>query len=255
MVEPDDPPGLTMQGSQARLRYPGIATFVVGPDGGVETFPDDDADPAVIDAQLDGPVFGLRQHLRGRLVLHASAVARDGRAVAFLGGRQRGKSTTAFAFLQAGWTLVSDDVLPVEVPDEGPPLAFPGPARVKLWPDTARSLGLDVQELPRLYSGNDKRVLSVETVTGGVPLDAIYALEDEGASGIEALPGNQAMIELVRHTYRVREFEEALPDDHFDQCAAICRRVPVRRLPVPEDLENVDRVVRAVEKDRAGGPA
>ena len=54
-------------------------------------------------------------HLRGRLVLHASAVRFDGCTVAFLGDSGRGKSTTAAALADCGADVVCDDVLPLAV--------------------------------------------------------------------------------------------------------------------------------------------
>ena len=52
---------------------------------------------------------------RGYLVLHASAVAAGGTAVAFLGHAGWGKSTTAAALYAQGYGLVTDDVLAVEM--------------------------------------------------------------------------------------------------------------------------------------------
>ncbi|MEP6652741.1 MAG: PqqD family peptide modification chaperone [Myxococcales bacterium] len=49
--------------------------------------------------------------LRGHTVLHASAVAIDGRAIAFSGHSGAGKTTTAHALVQAGATLVCEDKL------------------------------------------------------------------------------------------------------------------------------------------------
>lgn len=54
-----------------------------------------------------GLTFLLAHH--GRLVLHAGAVAREGRALLLLGGSGSGKSTLAWAAARAGWEALSDD--------------------------------------------------------------------------------------------------------------------------------------------------
>jgi hypothetical protein len=67
---------------------------------------------------LAGTVSALLLNLRGHLVLHASAVTLDDRALAFVGDSGRGKSTMAALMCVDGAELVTDDVLRV---DPGPP--------------------------------------------------------------------------------------------------------------------------------------
>jgi len=59
---------------------------------------------------LLGPVFGLLLRLRGVTCLHASAVSIDDGCVLFVGAEGAGKSTTAAAFAQLGFGVMSDDV-------------------------------------------------------------------------------------------------------------------------------------------------
>ena len=49
----------------------------------------------------------------GRLVLHASAVEVDGKALAFVGQSGQGKTTMATLLCAAGYPFVADDLLPV----------------------------------------------------------------------------------------------------------------------------------------------
>lgn len=249
-------PILKVEGDRAVVEIPTVGTFVVDADGTLEEDLDDEVHPRFVEAQRLGPLLGLQHNLRGRFVLHASAVSRDGRAHAFVGGRQWGKSTSATLLLDDGFDLVTDDILPIETPEDGDPLAHPGPERIKLWPDSARDLGYDPEDLDRLYPSTEKRVLEVPTVDAPLPLASVNIL---GGDGLETITPQDGMIELVRHTYRVRAFEEALPDDHFGICADVARSVDMRRVegvPQAED-EGPDvaklrdallRAVRAAEK-------
>ena len=54
-----------------------------------------------------GMGFGLLLRPRGLVVLHASSVDIDGKAVAFVGNPGRGKSTLALALLEQGHKLVA----------------------------------------------------------------------------------------------------------------------------------------------------
>ena len=86
-------------------------------------------DPAgrdeLIPILLAGTVSAFLLTLRGHTVLHASAVAVDGEALAFVGQSGRGKSTVAAPMCVDGAELVTDDVLVV---DAGPPVTCIGGA-------------------------------------------------------------------------------------------------------------------------------
>ncbi len=62
---------------------------------------------------LQGQLLGLVQRLRGVTCLHASAILIGDRAIAVAGFAGAGKSSTAAAFLQMGFPVLADDVVPV----------------------------------------------------------------------------------------------------------------------------------------------
>jgi hypothetical protein len=55
-----------------------------------------------------------------RFLLHGGAIGKDGGAVLVLGGTGTGKSTLAFAALDDGWSLLSDDLVIVSRGPDGP---------------------------------------------------------------------------------------------------------------------------------------
>ncbi|QNP71085.1 hypothetical protein IAG44_17670 [Streptomyces roseirectus] len=75
-------------------------------------------------------LLSAQLHSGGVPVLHGSAVARDGKAVAVFGASSSGKSTLAFlASTLAGWDFVSDDTLLAWETSPGGPLALSGAPR------------------------------------------------------------------------------------------------------------------------------
>src|SRR5204863_102769 len=69
--------------------------------------------------------------------LHATVVVVDGQGVAFLGDNGYGKSSLAACFLEGGYRLLTDDLLLLKA-SGGDVLAYPGPPRIKLFPEVAR---------------------------------------------------------------------------------------------------------------------
>jgi hypothetical protein len=108
--------GLTVEQdtrSGYRVWAPRHGAWLVAPDGRTVT----GAPPAAPRWRWERLVLAqalpLASVLRGLEVLHASAVALDGRAIAFLGPSGAGKTTLAMHLLARGARLVTDDVLAV----------------------------------------------------------------------------------------------------------------------------------------------
>ncbi len=81
---------------------------------------------------LLGPVMSILLYQRGFLVLHGSAVRLGDFAVAFLGYRGYGKSTTAINLYKEGYPLVADDILAIKFDEIGTPYVYPGYVHVRL---------------------------------------------------------------------------------------------------------------------------
>ena len=94
----------------------GRAHLSVKSDGSDLKFdPHPEADATEVEKLRRGAVKLLLAHLAGRIPLHASAVAIDGRAIVFVGGSSLGKSTLAAAMCDhAGASLLGDDAVVVE---------------------------------------------------------------------------------------------------------------------------------------------
>jgi hypothetical protein len=187
---------------------------------------------------LLGPVLGFVLRLRGRVCLHASAVAFDGAVVAFLGPAGAGKSTTAAAFARRGFPVLCDDVVALA---EGPDHFNVSPAypQLRLWPASVALLYGDADALPPLTPNWDKRGLDLRGAGGRfpdkpLPLAAVYLLgerrDDTKAPYVETLPQAAALWTLVAHTYVNYLLDRTRRAAEFEMLGRLLARVPVRRL-------------------------
>jgi hypothetical protein len=210
-----------------------------------------DADENLLRLFILGPALAMLLYQRGLLVLHASGVAVAGGAVAFLGYSGRGKSTTAAALHARGHSVIADDVVAVQVDAENQPIVWPGFPQLKLWPEVAGSISGTPEDLPRLHHSFDKRARRV--VEGfspaPLPLKRLYVLAESETYRIELLPPQEAIIELVRHSYGARLLSTQPEGAHFSRCADLAKQLPVYRLHRPRRLAELATLAELVERD------
>jgi hypothetical protein len=231
-----DGSGFWATGDEACYFLEDVGTFLVrgGREVVVELAPR--AEPGRIRLSILGPVLGILLHQRGHLVLHASCVEIEGRAVAFAGNRGWGKSTIAAALYARGHGIVSDDVTAIDlrlpVPSVMP--AFP---QIKLWPDSVPTLGPSADVQPRFHPLLDKRGFRVTRgfPQGPVALERVYVLAEGADPGVDKLRPGEAFPEILRHWYGGRFGDGLLKAEgaavtHFEQAATLAARVPMRRL-------------------------
>jgi len=201
--------------------------------------------------------MGMLLHQRGCWLFHASAADISGRAVAFLGGPHAGKSTMAAVLHSRGHPVLADDIMAVHM-DAGHPIVLPGLPHLQLWPDSASSVGISPDTLPRVFRDTEKRARSVAQRFSEkpVPLNCVYLLGEGPAPEIESLQPKEALVELIPHWYWVHqtsmEFLRTLGlSSCFFQCAGLAKSVPVRRLKRQWSLEALPELAQMVEEDVA----
>jgi len=211
-------------------------------------------------------VYMLGQALSFALVkqrfepLHATVVVVDDRAVAFLGANASGKSSLAACFLEAGYRLLTDDLLMLQHLSNRI-LAYPGPPRIKLFPKIAtRFLGQTVNRV-QMNPGTDKLILPLEERRGRdgpVALEAIYSLAvprdacRRASMSIETLSPREAFVELVKGTFNRRLVSPQRLARQFAAMAALTDLLPVKKLTYPRAIDRLQEVREMVLADLAG---
>ncbi len=155
---------------------------------------------------LLGVVMGALCHQRGLLALHATAVGLGDHAVVIAGPSGAGKSTLAAMLRDRGRTVLADDLCAIGLDAAGAPMALPGLARIKLWPDSLKMIGLASDSLARVAEGVDKFSLAVHGPEPDrpTPLWAIYCLRPTTTDRVEIRPlsGAEAVSAIIGAIYR-----------------------------------------------------
>jgi hypothetical protein len=172
-------PTWQIAGKEFLMRIPDIARFLLKDGCEIVVAPASDATAADIPIFILGTVFGILLHQREQIVLHASAVRVNGKAVLFCGSSGAGKSTLAAALAQRGYPLVTDDFCTLTAEGPGAPLVHPDGRQLKLWAQAIDRLDLAQQRGERVRASLEKfYVEPSEVFTEPLPLGAVYVLRE-----------------------------------------------------------------------------
>lgn len=236
----------------------GVGTFWIAPHGrDVRYTLEADACHTDVEHLIAGPISGLALQLQGRVILHASAVVVDGTAVAFSGPHGIGKSTLAAALAQAGYPLLTDDMLPL-AQRPGGFLAMYSVPRLKLWRDSLEALGEDPARFGAVVSWLDKRRLTVgrewgQVWTEAVPLRAVYLLSPHHGSNHEIVvsepPPTSAAFRLLGNMYMAELLRGARAARALGVAADLAATVRVRELTYHRAFAELPRLCTAILSD------
>ncbi len=166
-------------------------------------------------------------------LLHASAVAVDGRCVAFCGARGSGKSTLAAALVAAGADFVTDDYAPLERTSW---LVWPVPYAPGIKRGSWRALRrhyADLQGLPvHRLAGLQIRYLELDAArrappSRGLPIQALVFPSYQAGAGLEQQP--MTVAEALTGLCHARSLLDRQPDV-FAETLRWVESVPAYRL-------------------------
>jgi hypothetical protein len=246
-------PTWQMAGKQFLLHIPNVARFLLTAGCDIAVEPASDASKADVPIFLLGTVFGLLQHQRGRIVLHASAVSVNGQAVLFCGRTGAGKSTLAAALAQRGYPLISDDICAISTADHLRPAVHADGRKLKLWTRDIERLGLAERRGPRVRRAIDKCYVEFGSgVAEPLTIAAIYSLQEAlppVTPGIKRPNAVDAALILRRHSYRQLMVQRLGQWPlYFKAGVAIGNSVPLFNLYRTRDLAKFPELVASLEQ-------
>lgn len=247
-------PSLNDDGEVIAGRAEGVMRFVVKEGRSITYDPYPAADIDFVKSLLTGELLATLLRQRGLLVLHGSAVAGGEGAVGFVGFSGWGKSTLATYFCANGYSMLTDDVLALDVREEGVTV-FPGHGQVKLRDDVGAMFMDDHRERSAVHAAADKRLYVARVENGGpVPLRRLYFLEGTTSpeTRLEPLSRLDALQEVLRHTRVTQLIKDSdFVATHLKQSTTLIRQVPTRMLKRVRSLDHLPLIHRLVEEDMA----
>jgi hypothetical protein len=182
---------------------------------------------------LTSVITGACLNLQSQVAIHANAISIEGLAIAFVGYSGMGKSTLSAYCSSRGAGFITDDVLVVDSEN----LVHPGNPRLKLYPHTGESLGLDASEDTDYKIFYEPEQLGTKLQKQPVPLGIIYLLAESSDESIYSLPlsPSQAVFELLTHSYYASQLIPRNPS-LLDAYVCLVAQAPVRKLFYPRDF-------------------
>jgi len=242
-------------GNGHTVQFPGFAEFAVTPRD-------------IVCHPRTGIPLGTVRHLlldqlipallgsRARLVLHASAVDIGARAVGFLGAAGAGKSTLAAALVRGGASLVTDDALVIDC-GTSVPRAVPSYPGLRLWPDSARLVGVWRVRRTQVAHYTRKQRWSGAAVPYSdrpLPLDALYVVaRGRSRGGIHLMSARQSIMALVRYSMMLDANDRSTVRFGFELASRLVEQIPVRRLVIPAGARALRDTCRVLNLETASG--
>lgn len=239
-------------------KIPDVGIFLIQDGNKIFVSPLEDACEDEIRLYLLGTCMGAILMQRRILPLHGSAIAIDGNAYAIVGDSGAGKSTLAAAFLDRGYSLLSDDVIPVTLTPDQIPVVTPAYPQQKLWIESLRQLGMNSANLQPLVARETKFAVPVAAnfINEQMRLAGIFELgkaEDQKIS-IQTIKNLERFPVLYHHTYRNFFISDSgLIDWHFRTSAKIVKKIDFYELRRPTSRftahELVDLIIKTTKKE------
>ncbi len=209
---------------------------------------------------LLGPIMGFVMLLRGCVSLHASAIVIDDQAIALAGPAGSGKSTTAAAFAELGYSILAEDVVTLD--DRGASfLVQPAYPCIRLWPASVTALFGDHNDLPKLTPNWEKRYLDLtqppyQFYKKPLPLAVIYLLEQRSenrlAPFVNQVSEPKALMSLVANTYATHLMDAAMRAREFEILGRLLKTVPVRQIIPHASPSRIPELCQLIREDFEG---
>jgi hypothetical protein len=246
-------PTWQIAGKQFLLHVPKIARFLLNDGNQIVFTPESEASAEDIPIFILGTVFGILLHQREQIVLHASAVEVNGRAVVFCGASGAGKSTLAAALAQRNYRLITDDVCAITLSADAAPMVHPDGRQLKLWAQAIKKLELENVKREPVRGCLEKFYVEPNGATNrALPLAVIYALREGLHSddlNIEQPSVVDSAIMLRNNAYRPLLVVRLQQKAHYFRAAAqIMNRSGMFVLTRPWDFASIPGVVAWLER-------
>lgn len=229
---------------------PTVGHFYVYAGKNIWVHPDKNASLDHLKLFILGSSMGAILHQRGHLVLHGNAIEIGSGCSVFVGLSGNGKSTLAGAFLKCGHRVLTDDVCAITF-QNGVPTVSPGYPQIKLWRDSAETLGQDPSKLNSIYDRVDKFAIPIHNsfVNKSLPIYQIIVLNTWEQQNIELkrITGVHQFQAIFENTYRQNFISRMRQDkSYFELCNQLANKTPILSLTRPKTPYRLDELISTI---------
>jgi hypothetical protein len=231
-----------------------IAIFTIQDGGKIVVSPLSDYDEDIARIYVLGTCMGSLLMQRKIFPLHGSAIAINGKAYAFVGDSGAGKSTLASAFINAGYDLLSDDVIAVQLSgDESTPIVLPSYPQQKLWKNSLDNFGMESGQFKSIYGRENKYCVPVSHKYSSVPIQLAGVFElvisKDNKIGIKPIEKLCRLNTIFNHTYRNHLIDRlGLIEWHFSTSVSVLNHIDLFQLCRPNMGFSAPQIVTLIQE-------
>lgn len=201
---------------------------------------------------LNAPIGVLAQQ-RGHLVIQASAVEVNGKAVLFAGPSASGKSTFAFLLQQNNYKVIADDICTIVFDEKGMPFLQRGYAHLNLWADTLNKVKFSTSSYQVVREGLKKyRVPFLQISQKQLPVQSLHTLwgTKNTSYAIEPLSGLKKIIAINNSIWRKQlMYQIGSKQQNFEKLEQLSEFIKVAQLERQYQPFNSSKIVDMLQKD------
>lgn len=249
-LNPALPPDFSFSERKQVMILPAVGAFILV---GLDTVLVERADGVsneLLAVAFLGPVIAILLHLRGKFVLHGSAIVYDNKAYGFVGDKGAGKSTLAAMLLKnPNVDFLTDDLLVMTDELE----ALSGYQQMKLSDEALEHSNLQlghVRSPPHKQFPKNQFLLNHYKANRSVPVGGIYELRRDTEARTEHLELQDAMRVLLRFSYIARFVDREMSRTEKQEFLNVTSRLAfagcVKRLYVPNQISDLDQVIESL---------
>lgn len=226
----------------------GRALFRFGPDDPVVTaFPAPDTKLIRITDSFYRHITPLWFHIRGRSVLHGSAVSTPGSLLALCAEPNTGKSTLAYGLSLRGYPLYADDAVAFRIHD-GEAEARSLPFFLRLRKASAHHFGTDVRKLHEPDAWKDPTPPPTTRLMTICLLERLPDKEDQPTVEVVPVRAVESFRSLFDHTLSFGLGDIELKKNIMRQHLELAAHVPLVRVRFASRLNRIEEVFDALEE-------
>jgi hypothetical protein len=249
---------IIVDGQKVMFQVSAAATFKIECGQRIIVSPTLNADHNKIRLYILGTCMGILLMQRKMLALHGSAVAIGGKAYAFVGDSGAGKSTLASAFMKNGYKLLTDDVIPVTIKENDPPVIYPTYPQQKLWEESLQYFDMDSRNYNQLFERENKFAIPIHSHYHDSPmvLGGLFEIAKKKRNNIIINPINR--LERFRTLYNQTFRKSLIPrlglaEWHFLESAKLIKNIKMYHIERPIETftanDLVDKILTIISEE------